>query len=487
MEQEIKIKSNINSLEFKPEPVSRKNTVFYGFGPFVDQMSHQMFQFLVFTYYYAVVGININAMAVSFAIFAIWDSINDPLIGPLTDRTKSRFGKRGFWILISLIPFALVNILLFTPPFLFNSNAPMWSNTLYMIIAIVLYDTFYSMFSVNQLALFTEMFVSEEERGEANKWKSILIIIGVIIGFVLPTIFITHLSSDNSLTLQETAKIPVDYLTTGIVIAALIVILGIAFFKHGINEKRINHATHPDEEAPGFFTMIRDTFSNGPFILFCFANLVKWFVFKLLTTIIPLYANHVLGAEGIMVSVILLSAFLVAMACFPLMKKIGMKFGWRNGFMLTVAFWILALIPFWFISNQYVAMGFMAFVGVGLSGSIYFVDPIIANLIDEDELKSGRAKAGSYYGVNGLINRYSTILVFLAMAIVLNNFGWADYLTGNAADIAGLQQGLKILMVPISIGGLIIVLILLNFFHLHGDELEHMQKKLNKARLRYNK
>lgn len=451
-----------------------------------------MFQFLVFTYYYAVVGVNINAMAVSFAIFAIWDSINDPLIGPLTDRTKSRFGKRGFWVLISLIPFALVNILLFTPPFLFNSNSPMWSNILYMNIAIVLYDTFYTMFSVNQLALFSEMFVSEEERGEANKWKSILIIIGVIIGFVLPTVFIAHLSASSNLTAHEVAQIPGNYLTTGIVIAILVIALGFVFFKNGINEKRINHAANPDE-TPGFFKMIRDTFSNGPFILFCFANLLKWFVFKLLTTIIPLYANHVLHdsngipTHGIMVSLVLLSGFLVAMACFPLMKKIGMKFGWRNGFIMTAAFWIFALIPFWFISNQYVAMGFMVFVGVGLSGSIYFVDPIIANLIDEDELKSGRAKAGSYYGVNGLINRYSTILVFLAMAIVLNNFGWADYLSGSASNMSGLQEGLRILMVPISIGGLILVIILLSFFHLHGDKLKHMQKKLGKARLHYNK
>ena len=92
------------------EQVPRKTMIAYGLGPMADQMSHQMFQFLIFTYYYAVLHLHISYITTAFIIFAIWDSINDPLIGPLSDKTKSKFGRRGFWVLVSIIPFGLMNI-----------------------------------------------------------------------------------------------------------------------------------------------------------------------------------------------------------------------------------------------------------------------------------------------------------------------------------------------------------------------------------------
>ena len=486
MTQEILNKSSsVSEMELQYSPLPKKTRIAFGFGPLADQMSHQMFQFLVFTYYYAVVGVNINLLAASFVIFAIWDSINDPLLGPISDRTNSRFGRRGFWVLISIIPFGLINIFLFTPPYFWTNNASDIANAIYMILIIMAYDLVYSIFSVNQLALFSEMFKTEEERGEGNMWKSILTIVGVIIGFVLPTIFINPMAPSDDTPAEVVAKIPGMYVIAGIAVGILVIIAGFIFFKYGMVEDPINKSVEKKEDMPGMVQMLKETFSNKDFIVFCVANLVKWFVFKMLTTIIPLYAIHVLGVEGIMVSVLLLAAFISAAACFPLMKKIGARWGWRNGFIFTQIIWIFVLIPFWFFDGQPIlAMIGMIFMGVALSGAMYFVEPILANVIDEDELKTGKASAGSYYGVNGLINRYSTILVFAAIAIVLTGYGWEDYLVGGDLDVTGLQTGLKLLLVPISIIGNVIVILLLSKYSLHGDKLKDVQDKLKEARLR---
>ena len=104
MEEKIQTTKNITMEAYKqPKKHSARTTLAFGFGAMTDQMSHQAFQFLIFTYYYAVVGVNLTILAVGFLIFAIWDSINDPLLGPISDRTKSKFGRRRFWILISLV------------------------------------------------------------------------------------------------------------------------------------------------------------------------------------------------------------------------------------------------------------------------------------------------------------------------------------------------------------------------------------------------
>jgi len=460
--------------------VSKIRTIAYGLGPMADQMSHQMFSFLVFTFYYAVVHINIKHLMWGFIIFAVWDSINDPLLGPISDRTQSKFGRRGFWILISIIPFGLSNVILFTV----GVHWAYWLKFAYMLIIIMLYDTIYTVFSCNQLALFSDMFETEQERGLANMWKSVLTIVGVIIGFVLPTIFIKPMTPQTG-EIEELISITDSYIITGLVVGILTILAGFAFFKWGMQEN-IHHQLEKSEDQPGFFNMIRDVIKNKDFIIFTIANLVKWFVFKLLTTIVPLYAIFVLGIQegGILVSALLLVAFLAATAAFPLMKTIGLKIGWRNGFILSSAFWILALIPFWFLENQpYWAIFCMVFVGVGLSGAIYFVEPIIGNIVDKDELKTGIRRTGTFYGINGLINRYSTIMVFVVLAIVLSGYGWEDFLVSPSLDqYQNMVLGLKLLMTPISIGALALVIIFLLLYRLHGEKLVKIQNELKKRR-----
>ena len=463
---------------------SVKTTLAYGIGPLTDQMSHQMFQFLVFTYYYAVAGIGINTLAWSFIIFAVWDSFNGPIIGTLSDNTKSKRGRRRWWILIAAVPFGVANALLF-------SVGTHWSPQIkaaYMIMIIILYDTVYTMFSTNQLALFSEMFRSNEERGFANMWKSIFIIVGVIIGFVLPTIFIDNLVPVEGLSEVEIAKIPSDYVLTGVIIGILTIIGALLFYKYGMKEPdMVSHfSEEKKEKEPGMIKMLKETLSNGPFIIFCLANMVKWTTFKMLTTIIALYAVWVLGVQegNILISVLLLAAFISAGALFPVMKKIGLKLGWRNGFILSQLVWCAVLVPFWFLDGRpYLAIVFMAALGFGLSGAIYFIEPIIAQIIDEDEVKTGRRRAGSYYGINELINRYSTILVFALLALILKKYGWEQYLVGSGmeaspAEIDNLVTALKVLMVPINIGANLLVVAFLLWFPLHGERLAEVQRKL---------
>jgi GPH family glycoside/pentoside/hexuronide:cation symporter len=117
-------------------------------------------------------------------------------------------------------------------------------------------------------------------------------------------------------------------------------------------------------------------------------------------------------------------------------------------------------------------------MGMGLSGSMYYVDIIIASIIDEDEVLHGKRREGAFYGVNALINRYSTIIVFVVIAMTLSGYGWGNYLVGAGLDTANLQIGLKMLMVPFSILGLVVVLLLLKIFPLHGEKWKAVQEKL---------
>ncbi|MHA1856481.1 MAG: MFS transporter, partial [Promethearchaeota archaeon] len=431
-----------------------------------------------------VVGVNLTILAVGFLIFAIWDSINDPLLGPISDRTKSKFGRRRFWILISFIPFALVNIVLFTPPMFWGLGLDsQLVNGLYMVFIIMLYDLVYTIFSINQLALFPEMFNSEKARSRGNKYKNILTIVGLLIGFVVPTLIINPMVPVSD-TLEARSFVSNMYLQTGLMVGLFILIFSFIFFKFGMKEKEMTQEKSKTEEL-GVIASLKITFKNKSFLIFVFANLLVWFTFKMLTTIITLYGIHVIGIEegNMLLTVLLLAALLTAAVFFPILQWFGNKIGHRNAFMVTETIWILALIPFLFLDDHPVAAVIcMVFIGIGLSGAMYFVDIIIGRVIDEDELETGMRRQGSYYGVNALINRYSTILVFGAIAAVLSGYGFNNYLLGDNISYEGLKIGLKVLMVGFNIGAIIIVLILLWRFPIHGEKWRDIQKRLQNRR-----
>ncbi|WP_457556821.1 MFS transporter [Candidatus Harpocratesius sp.] len=471
---------------------SATTTMTFGFGALTDQMSHQFFQFAAFTFYYAVVGIDLFWLAPSYILFAIWDSINDPIIGAISDKTQSKFGRRRFWVLLSLIPFALMNFLIFFPPRFWPIpvESDGW-NTAYMVLIICLYDLFYTMFSANQTALFPEMFKSERERGRANRIKNTMTIIGILIGFALPSFLINPMAADTNTPPDVVEKIPIEYRQVALLIAIVTLVMGYLFFHLGMKEDPAE-MTKP-EEMPGMWQSLKETLKNKAFLIFITANMLNWFVFKLLTAVISLYGIWVLGIEkgDFTLTLMLLVALLVAAAAFPLMEWMGKRFDMRIGFIISDSIWILSLIPFWFFNNnsQDWAILAMAFVGIGLSGAMYYVDILIGRVIDEDEVKTGKRRQGTYYGVNSLINRYSTILVVLVIMVVLSGYGWSDYVLGvqEGENIGNLQLGLRVLMSVANIVGILLVISLLIIFPLHGERWRNVQKALIKRRHKESK
>ena len=460
-----KKKENVESFSFK-------KAASYSTGQIADQAAYQTFTFLVFTFYFAVVQLSITLITIGFIIWAVWNSFNDPMLGYLSDRTHTRFGRRLPYIMIALIPLGLIMFFLFTPPFSIG-EANQIGNFIYFMIIIILFEFFYTMFSLNATSLFPETFISEEERIKANNVRQSFLIVGLMVAFILPGLFIGDYTPSTS---AEKTKALGEFQMFGIVVAIFIIVIGGVFIIFTPREKREFKEDY--KQAPGFSNSIKMCLKSKSFMWYIPAEIANWFVYGILPTLVPLYAKAVLGMEeAIMVSMLLGLTFISSVIFITfLWKPIVRKLGNRKAWMISMTTWIVTLFPLMFLGPNMVliAMIVFFFIGLGLSGSLYIIDLIVSDIVDEDEVNTGIRREAGYYGVNAFFLRLAIIVVFLSIGPMFIIADWEVF----GSITPEVQLGLRILMFGYPAVALIIAILSIYKYPLYGERLKQVKEKL---------
>jgi len=445
-----------------------KKAFFYSFGQISDQTAYQSFILLVFTFYFAVVQIDIWLITLGYIIWSIWNMFNDPIIGYLSDRTHTRWGRRLPYIIVFFVPLALIMYFLFTPP-LPIGPANQIGNFFYFLVIIIVFELFYTAFSLNYTSLFPEIFLSKKERTKGNNVRQIFTIISLIFAFILPGLIISDFSAPTVAALQE-------YQLFGIVAGVIVVVGILIFLLFGPRERPEFSGDYKD--AFSLIKTIKFCLKSKSFRLFVIATLCNWFVFGMLPTIIPLYAKFVLNeTDAFMASLLLGVAFLsatifVTILWRPIVRRIGNRKAW----MISMATWILSLFPLMFIWELTQGMIVFFLLGIGLSGSLYIIDLVVADIVDEDELATGMRREAGYYGVNALIIRFSNVLVILAIGIIFDTVGWKTF--DPTVDPSQVAFGLRALVFIFPAIALAIGILAIYKYPLHGERLRNVQEKV---------
>jgi len=464
------------------EKLTFKKKFLFGLSAFPDQLTYQIFQFLIFTFYFTVIEIPLTLMIITYVLWGIWNAVNDPMLGALSERTKHRekWGKRKFYLLISIIPLCITVVLMFYVPF---TSSDKMLEFIYFLSTIVIFEFFYTMFDVNVNALFPEMFPNMKQRASTNLIIKALTVVALILSSLIPMIFITDL-------VPETAAIPVaksEYFIMAIVVAAFTLIISIPFLLKGIVEKV--EKAEDLEKRPSFFQSMKITLTNKTFVKFVVANTAVWYCFSILPMIIPIYAKYVIGGSlfagggSLIVGISLMLAFVIAALVMPIHKKLGFKYGMRKAFMITLGIWICTLFPFLFISGEEFQIAFILLIalqGFPLSGALFYVDILHADVIDEDAVKFGVKRSASFYGINAFIHRISIILVILTIGLMFGNIGWDKKFDPLPSDPNLVILGLKAIMVIFPSIALVIGLLAMRSYGLHGERLERIREEVKK-------
>jgi len=454
----MKIRNKIKSNTWK--------SVFYSFGQISNITAYQSFILLIFTFYYTIVNINIWSITLGYSIWSVWNAFNDPMIGYFSDKTHTRWGRRLPYIIFSFIPLSIILVLLYTPPISFGISSEL-INFIYFFLIIIIFELFYTAYSLNMTSLFPEVFLTEEERTQANNIRQVFTIIGLIFAIILPGLIISDYS--------DPASIP-QYQEFGI-IAGIIVSIGVVLFLlFGPREREEFKQDY--KKAFGFFGTIKHCFKSKSFRYYVISECCNWFVFGMLPTIVPLYAKYVLNVSDALLTSLLLGLTFISATIFMtiLWKPVVRKIGNRKAWIISMSIWIITLIPLFFINNLISGMIVFFLIGMGLSGSFFIIDLVVADIVDEDETVTGMRREAGYYGVNAFVLRFSNAFVILAIGSVFSTVGWLTF--EPSAVTANVILGLRILICVFPSIALIIAVLAIYKYPLHGERLKQVKSKL---------
>lgn len=435
--------------------MNKKNGILYSAGGIGSSLLISVFaSFLVF-FYVDHMKMPSDWIGIAMLFYGVWNAINDPLFGHISDKTRTKHGRRKPYILWGTVPLVAVFALVWTPPFDLITNVTWRIVYFFMIIAI--FDTLYTVVILNWSALFPEMFKTQKERTNISIIRLVFSIIGNILGVALPPILYTA----------------IGWQAMGIIFAA-VGLISLALSYIGSKED----PTYSEGESLPLGKALVETFKSRSFVIYVIAAFFLQFTFVLIQGGIPFYCKYVLQIpEGFQVSLVLGTIFISAMVFALMWRRLINQYGSKKIFMIAVGIFTLALIPYWFVGNLFGGILAGVFLGVGLSALMILLEVMISDVIDEDELTTGARREGMYYGINGFVVRLAVAINSLLLGFILKLSGYsADYAVG--AQPASAVLGIKSLVTIVPFIACVIVFLVISRYPLYGERLEALKEHM---------
>src|SRR5512139_1755594 len=234
------------SNEAQSYKLPRKTKIFYGIGDLGNALVNSAIQFFLMKFY-TDAALVLPALAGNALLFGkIWDGINDPLFGWLTDRTHSRFGKRRVYMIFGAVPLGISIALLWYVP----AMDRLWT-FLWIMATFLLFDTLWTLTNVPYYALTSELTDDYDERSSLTTYRMVMAVPAYLVGAALTPAIVGLFA------LQQTgfAMIGIVY---GVLAAAALLISA-----RGIHERSGQPVRAPE---PSPFKSMRAAMRNRPFV-----------------------------------------------------------------------------------------------------------------------------------------------------------------------------------------------------------------------------
>ena len=410
------------------------------------------------TYFYTkYLGLDEGLASIVWMIFAVWNALNDPLFGYISDRTKSKLGRRIPYIRYGALAYGVIFILSW---FLWPFGGSQTALFVQMLVSLFFFDTFYTAIATSLYVLPYTMAESNQARSGIFVWK----IFFTLLSLAAPLVLFPLVRPD----VGESAKT----FQTIMIVLGLVTTLVIFFSTFFYKEKYTSDA----EEAPGLWESICQCFKNRAFLVYEVISFTVIFVQTILMQGVIYYFDEFTVPMTLAYASLGIGAVCGIILWIKSMGKIGVA---KCIIVMSVAFAAGALLVIF--AGQYVVPAMIAFfiIGLGFSGGMYLVPLMNGEVIDYDEAKTGFRREGMYAGVNSLITKPAISFANAAFVTIIGWFGYDNAVKAGAQDVMA-KFGVKVAWMALPALLFIISAIAMKAYPLVGEEWKKMKEELSR-------
>ena len=460
-------KSTVPATEIRHSKISM---VSYGFGKFVSEFFGIAFGSLVFFYYEQELGLDSWLAALGFIIYAIWNAVNDPFIGYLTDRPfkfTKKWGRRFPWVIIGGIPWILCWLLIFTPPTT-DVVSGAWIIFIWLVFTTCLFDTFYSLYGTNFYSIFPDKFRDSSERRMASSLSTIVGAMGTAAGSIIPYLFFSY-GDIGSYTVQA-----------GIVVIVCMIALALAL--PGCREDQIYidcylEACEQETEKDSFFKVLKTSLKHKNFVAYILAFMFYQSLVQTMIGSMNYVGQFVLEVESSMVSIVMAGFLIGAVISMPLWSLLANRTDndRKTIIIAAISLTVMTFVLFFITDFIFMVIG-MIIWGFTEGGYWVMMGPVFANTIDESIVDTGKRREGIYNGINTFVGRFAMVIQAITFAVVHTLTG---YIPGSDVQPPSAVLGFRIhLSIIPTIFMAVATFILWKFYTLTPQKVHGIKERL---------
>ncbi len=419
----------------KEPPLPFKQKLFYGVGNLPSSF-YSSFYGQLQAFYYAWMGLSVGYIFIAQVIFAIWNVVNDPIFGVLEDRTRTKRGRYIPWIKWFSPVFTIAFISIFFVPtewrYAYAGENTQLLVFLWYLITLCCYDLGYTIVGLAHSALLPQISHNFKDRTDMSVMVMIFSGIGTIISMVFPLLFLTNPTAEKILWL----KVAVLIFGAGSMIPWVLIWRNL--------KERMELIPEAKES---FWANAKHVFKNPACRVYIFYDGITVGINDTFVTSITFMIAWVLGFENPYghqsIELINLLPYLIWPAAgaaiglwfqlnYPKKKDLKTTLLWDYIFM-AVGFMLayLGALPSATQSDTFFETPpklWLVSIGFGISllgflGSMIYLNPLNADVVDYDEILTGARREGVYSGINCVFSKPMHSVVLSVFPAILAAYG----------------------------------------------------------------
>jgi GPH family glycoside/pentoside/hexuronide:cation symporter len=409
-----------------------------------------------------VAGLRPDYAGLAVGLGKIWDAINDPLIGLISDRIRTRWGRRRGLLLFFAVPLGLTFMLMWLVPPL----SPV-ALTAYYTLTFILFDTFFTIIHVSYNSLTPEMTDDYDERSTLNGYRMAFSIFGTIGTIILATILSWYMT-DNRM----------RFAILGIGLGLVSIIPPLIVFR----VTRDKDSTEQPEPM-SMWKALKTTLSNRPFWSIMGLYLLSWSAASILSTVLIYYANYYLKVPA-QANYFILGAEFAAIVFIPLVVWLSRKLDKRRAFIFGSITWAVILVGLSALRSDQLILAYILAILSGFGIATAYVVPwaMVPDIIEFDQADTGERREGSYYAFASFFQKMATGVAIWGMGLALAATGYITPVQGQPLpdQPVAAVNAIRIFMGPIPAVLLILAIIFALRYNITRQSHHEMVEKLKK-------